>query len=54
LNFLKSRTLVDLVTALPQYDSAGAAINALVPEAERPRYQRALAGLAASGVIVVG
>ncbi len=54
LNFLKSRTLVDLVTALPEYDSAGAAIEALVPAGERARYQRALARLAASGVIDAG
>jgi putative mycofactocin binding protein MftB len=51
LHFLKSRTLVTLVSSLDQYDSAAAAIAALVPETERARYSRALARLAESGVI---
>jgi putative mycofactocin binding protein MftB len=52
LHFLKSRPLVDLVTSLDRYDSAAAAIDALIPEDERGQYGRALARLAASGVIV--
>ncbi len=51
--FLKSRTLVELVTALAQYDSAQSAVDALIPESERPTYLRALARLAASEVIDV-
>ena len=53
LMFLKSRTLVELVTSLDQYDSAEAAIDAMLPESERPTYRRALACLAASEVIDV-
>jgi putative mycofactocin binding protein MftB len=53
LLFLKSRTLVELVSSLDQFDSADAAIAALVPEAERPHYRRALTRLAASEVIDV-
>jgi mycofactocin biosynthesis protein MftB len=53
LMFLKSRTLVELVSALEQYDSADSAIAALVAESERPTYRRALARLAASEVIDV-
>ena len=51
LMFLKSPTLVALVSALDQHESAAAAIDAVVPEAERPIYRRALARLAASEVI---
>ena len=51
LLFLKSRTLVELVSALDQYESATAAIEALVPENERAQYTRALARLAKSEVI---
>jgi putative mycofactocin binding protein MftB len=51
LVFLKSRALVELVSALDQYESAHAALVALIPEAERPQYGRALARLAASEVI---
>ena len=53
LMFLKSRTLVELVTSLGQYDSAQSAIDALIPESERITYRRALARLAASEVIDV-
>ncbi len=53
LMFLKSRILVDLVTALAQYDTAQSAIDALIPQPERPTYLRALARLAASEVIDV-
>jgi mycofactocin biosynthesis protein MftB len=53
LMFLKSRPLVELVSSLERYDSAQSAIDALIPEAERPTYRRALARLAASEVIDV-
>ena len=53
LMFLKSRPLVELVSSLDQYDSADAAIDALIPESERSTYRRALARLAASEVIDV-
>ncbi|HEY3841826.1 MAG TPA: mycofactocin biosynthesis chaperone MftB [Acidimicrobiales bacterium] len=52
LLFLKSRPLVDLVSSLARFETAGAAIDALIVEADRPRYGRALARLAASEVIV--
>jgi putative mycofactocin binding protein MftB len=51
LLFLKSRTLVDLVSALDRFESATAAIESLVPENERAQYTRALARLAKSEVI---
>jgi len=51
LVFLKSRLLVELVSSLGQYPSAAEAITALVPEAQRDSYGRALARLAASEVI---
>jgi putative mycofactocin binding protein MftB len=51
LVFLKSRTLVELVSSLRDYPSAAEAIDALVPEAQRATYRRALARLADSEVI---
>jgi mycofactocin biosynthesis protein MftB len=51
LLFLKSRPLVELVSSLDQFESATAAIAALVPENERAQYTRALARLAKSEVI---
>jgi putative mycofactocin binding protein MftB len=51
LLFLKSRPLVELVSALDHYESATAAIAALVPENEQAQYTRALARLAKSEVI---
>jgi mycofactocin biosynthesis protein MftB len=51
LLFLKSRPLVELVSALDHYESATAAVAALVPEDERAQYTRALARLAKSEVI---
>ena len=51
LLFLKSPLLVELVSALDRYPSASAALAAIVPVAQRPRYCRALARLAASEVI---
>ena len=53
LVFLKSRTLVALVSALGDYPSASAAIDACVPAEQHAAYERALARLAASGVIDV-
>ncbi len=51
LVFLKSRLLVELVSSLAEYPSAQDAIGALVPEANRVAYAKALARLAASEVI---
>jgi putative mycofactocin binding protein MftB len=53
LLFLKSRTLVELVSSLQDFESAEAALAALVPEGERQQYGRALARLAVSEVIDV-
>jgi putative mycofactocin binding protein MftB len=53
LIFLKSRALVELVASLEQFESADAALVALIPEAERQQYARALARLAGSEVIDV-
>ena len=53
LTFLKSRLLVDVVRTLEQHVSAGAACDAAgVQPGERPQYERALATLAGSGMIV--
>ena len=54
LVFLKSRTLVALVSAMAEYPTAADALAALVPERERPAYERALARLAAAEVISAG
>ena len=51
LLFLKSPMLVTLVSALDNYPSASAAVEAIVPVTERSKYSRALARLAASEVI---
>ena len=51
LVFLKSRTLVELVSSLCEYPSAAEAIDALVPVGQRDAYRRALGRLAASEVI---
>ena len=53
LVFLKSRTLVDLVSSLHDYPTAAEAIAAVVPEDQQRSYARALARLAASEVIDV-
>jgi mycofactocin biosynthesis protein MftB len=53
LVFLKSRLLVELVSSLGDYPSAAAAVAAMVPEAERSAYCRALGRLAASEVVDV-
>lgn len=53
LSFLKSKQLVSVVETLGQHSSARAAIEAAgVPEAQRPAYERALADLARSSMIV--
>jgi mycofactocin biosynthesis protein MftB len=51
LVFLKSRTLVELVSSLHEYPSASEAIAVIVPEGQRTPYTRALARLAAAEVI---
>ena len=51
LVFLKSRLLVELVSSLGEYDTAAEAIVAIVPEAQRSAYGRALHRLADSEVI---
>jgi mycofactocin biosynthesis protein MftB len=50
LTFLRSLLLVDVVRSLESYPSADAAL-AVVGEAERPAYRRALAALAGSGFL---
>ena len=53
LTFLKSRRLLDVVRTLEQHASAGAACDAAgVQPGERRHYERALATLAGSGMIV--
>ena len=54
LTFLRTPLLADLVRDLGRHDSADAALEASVPEAERPAYRRALANLAESRFIVAG
>jgi putative mycofactocin binding protein MftB len=51
LTFLKSVSLADLLEALPRYDSARAGVQAHAGPSESETLERALAGLAASGVI---
>lgn len=51
LVFLKSRELVDVVRRLAEFESAEAALDALVPEDQRGRYLTALASLARSEVL---
>jgi mycofactocin biosynthesis protein MftB len=53
LSFLKDRTLLDVVHGLAHADSAKEACRtAGVAEAELPRYERALAALAAGDMLV--
>ena len=53
LSFLKSRLLLDVVSALADHGSARDACRAAgVAQDEMPRYERALATLAGSGMIV--
>jgi putative mycofactocin binding protein MftB len=52
LSFLKSRTLLAVVESLSEQPTARAACEAAgVPEDELPRYTRALATLAETGMI---
>ena len=52
LSFLKTPELVAVVQGLEEHDDVHAAVAAAgVPEAQRPAYLRALAGLAANGTI---
>ncbi len=51
LIFLKSTTLVELVRRLGDFDSADAALDALVPARERGRYARALEHLAETEIL---
>lgn len=53
LSFLKSRTLLEVVSGLHEHETAHAACRAAgVSGAELPRYERALATLADAGMIV--
>ncbi|MBV8999051.1 MAG: mycofactocin biosynthesis chaperone MftB [Solirubrobacterales bacterium] len=53
LTFLKSRRLLEVVRLLDQHATGGAACDAAgVGPSERPQYERALAALASSGMIV--
>jgi putative mycofactocin binding protein MftB len=51
LTFLRSAQLADVVRDLEHHDSVQSAVNASVPEVERPAYLRALASLADSRFI---
>lgn len=51
LTFLRSKLLADVVAAIGEFESAGAALDARVPEPSRPAYERALADLARSEFI---
>lgn len=51
LVFLKSRDLVDVVRRLAEFDSADAALDALVPEEQRARYVAALTSLVRSEIL---
>jgi len=52
LVFLKSRTLVELVRALVVHESARAAVEAIVAPKDWSGYERALATLARSEVVL--
>jgi mycofactocin biosynthesis protein MftB len=55
LTFLKSRLLLDVVSALADHESARDACRAAgVAEDEMPRYEQALTALADTGMIVPG
>jgi putative mycofactocin binding protein MftB len=51
LVFLKSRTLVDVVRRIGEFESADAALAALVCEGERDRYASALGSLVRSEIL---
>ena len=48
LVFLKSRDLVNVVRRIGEFESADAAVTALVPEDDRDRYLRAMQSLVRS------
>ncbi len=54
LVFVKSAGLLGVLERLGEYATAGDALTALVAAGERARYERALAALAAGGLIGVG
>ncbi len=54
LVFVKSTGLVEVLVRLGQYATADDALDELVAPAERARYARALATLAAGGLLGVG
>jgi mycofactocin biosynthesis protein MftB len=51
LVFLKSRELVEVVRRASEFDSADAALDALVPAAQRSRYVAALSSLVRSEIL---
>jgi mycofactocin biosynthesis protein MftB len=51
LVFLKSRELVELVRRVGDFDTVGAALDALVTADQRERYVTALVSLRASGLL---
>jgi putative mycofactocin binding protein MftB len=51
LVFLKSRELVDVVRRLAEFDSADAALDALVPADQRARHLTALMSLVRSDIL---
>jgi putative mycofactocin binding protein MftB len=51
LVFLKSRELVDVVRRVGEFESADAAIDALVPAGQHARYVSALTSLARSEIL---
>lgn len=53
LSFLKDRRLLEIVQVLPDYSTAGEACSAIgVSEAELPQFQRALATLRDSQMLI--
>ena len=51
LVFLKSRELVDVIRRLSEFESAEAAVDALVPADQRSRYLTALTSLVRSEIL---
>jgi putative mycofactocin binding protein MftB len=54
LVFLKSRELVEVVRRMPEFDSADAALEALVGADQRGRYLTALTSLVRSEILCEG
>ena len=52
LTFLRSPLLATLVEALGEHPTVSAALDAVVPQAQRATYRKALGSLAASGFLV--